>query len=144
MKRQLSERVKFLKIQDHTTAGTSAVTSDAVDTQGYGGVCLLTSFGTAASGNTVKAQYSDDDAVTDAYNDVADTSVSSGTSDEDVWIDIKRPAKRYVKFVAARGTSSTLESMWALLYEPTSMAVSNVTSGTIIGEAFIQPAEGTA
>lgn len=140
----LSENVKFVKIQDHTTAATSAVTSDAVDTQGYGGVCLLTSFGTAASGNTVKAQYSDDDAATDAYSDVTGTSVTSGTSDEDVWLDVKRPAKRYVKFVVARGTSSTLESMWALLYNPTSLPVDNTTTGTITGETFVQPAEGTA
>lgn len=140
----LTENVKFVKIQDHTTAATSAVTSDAVDTQGYGGVCLLTSFGTAAANNTIKAQYSDDDAATDAYSDVADTSTSANTSDEDVWIDVKRPAKRYLKFVVARGTSSTLESMWAILYNPTNLPVDNTTSGTITGESFVQPAEGTA
>lgn len=140
----LSEQIKFLKVKDHSAAATSAVTSDAIDTQGYGGVCLLTSFGTAAADNTVKVQYSDDDAVTDAYSDVVGTSVASGTSDEDVYVDVKRPAKRYVKFVAARGTSSTLETMWALLYNPTSLPVDNTTSGTITGEAHVQPAEGTA
>jgi len=139
-----SENVKILKIQDHTTAATSAVTSDTIDTQGYGGVFILSSFGTAASGNTVKAQYSDDDAVTDAYSDVVGTSTTSGTSDEDVWIEIKRPAKRYVKAVFARGTSSTLESVWAILYNPTNVPVDNTTSGTIAGEAHVQPAEGTA
>lgn len=140
----LSENVKFVKIQDHTTAATSAVTSDAIDTQGYGGVLVLTSFGTAAANNTVKLQYSDDDAATDAYSDVADTSTSAGTSDEDVWVDCKRPSKRYVKAVFARGTSSTLESVWAILYNPTSLPVDNTTSGTITGESFVQPAEGTA
>lgn len=140
----LSERVKFLKVQDHTTAGTSAVTTDAIDTYGYGGVLILSSFGTAASGNTVKAQSSSDDAAADAYADLEGTSVSSGSSDEDVWIDIKKPRERYIKGVFARGTSSTLESVWAILYDPVSLPVTNSTTGTIIGEENVSPAEGTA
>jgi len=139
-----SENHKLIKLADHSTAATSDVTSAAIDTQGYGGVFIFSSFGTAASGNTVKAQYSDDDAATDAYSDVVGTSTTSGTSDEDVWLEIKRPAKRYVKAVFARGTSSTLESIWAILYNPTNVPVDNTTSGTIAGEAHVQPAEGTA
>lgn len=140
----LAEKVKLLKIKDHSTADTSAVTSDTVDTQGYDGVLFVTSFGTAASGNTIKLQQSSDDAATDAYSDLEGTSVSSGTSDEDVWIDIQRPGKRYLKLVAARGTSSTLESVWAILYNARSLPVDNTTSGTIIGETTLSPAEGTA
>lgn len=140
----LSENVKLFKAADHSAANTTGVTSSAIDTQGYGGCLIITSFGTAAADNTVKVQQSDDDAATDAYSDLTGTSVASGTSDEDVWVDIKRPAKRYLKLVAARGTSSTLESIWAILYNPTSVPVDNTTSGTIVGESFAQPAEGTA
>lgn len=140
----LSDQVKLLKIQDHTTAATSAVTSDTVDTAGYDSVLFITSFGTAASGNTIKLQQSSDDAATDAYSDLEGTSVSSGTSDEDVWIDIHRPGKRYLKLVAARGTSSTLESMWAILYNARALPVDNTISGTITGEQTQSPAEGTA
>lgn len=140
----LSENAKLIKLADHSTAATSAVTSAALDTQGFGGAWIFSSFGTAAADNTMKLQYSDDDAATDAYSDVAGTSVSAGTSDEDIWIDCKRPAKRYVKAVFARGTSSTLESIWAILYNPTNVPVDNTTSGTITGEAHVQPAEGTA
>lgn len=140
----LSECSKLIKIKDHSTAATSAVTSDAVDTQGYRAALFFTSFGTAAADNTVKLQQSDDDAVADAYSDLEGTSVASGTSDEDVWIDIIKPRKRYLKFVAARGTSSTLESMWVLLYNPLALPVDNTTSGTIIGETTVSPAEGTA
>lgn len=139
-----SEECKLVKLTDHSTAATSTITSAALDTQGYGGAIIFSSFGTAAADNTVKAQYSDDDAVTDAYSDIAGTSNTSGTSDEDVWVDIKRPAKRYLKAVFARGTSSTLESIWAILYNPTNVPVDNTTSGTITGETFVQPAEGTA
>lgn len=136
--------VKLIKIQDHSGAGTSTITSDAVDTQGFGGALFLSSFGTAAANNTVKLQQSSDDAATDGYSDLEGTSVASGTSDEDVFIDILRPAKRYLKFIGLRGTSSTLESMWVLLYNPDSVPVDNTTSGTIIGEANNTPAEGTA
>ncbi len=142
-----SDQCKLIKIQDHTTAGTSTVTSSAVDmlqTDGfYQNVLLFTSFGTAASNNTIKAQQSSDDGSSDAYADLEGTSVASGSSDEDTWIDLK-PRERYVKFLALRGTSSTLESMWALLYNPRNIVETNVVSGTIIGEAHNRPAEGTA
>ena len=141
---RLSDNIKLLKIQDHTAAGTSTITSDAVDTQGYGGVMLVTSVGTAAANNTVKAQQSSDDGVADSYGDLEGTSVASGTSDEDLWIDVFKPMKRYIKFVVARGTSTTLETLWAILYRPDRGPVDNTTSGTIIGESFNGPDEGTA
>lgn len=144
MQGALSENIKFLKIKDPTADGTSAVTSDAIDTQGYDGVCVLASFGTAASGNTIKLQQSDDDAATDAYSDLEGTSVTSGTSDEDVYADAPKPRKRYVKAVVARGTSTTLGDVWALLYNPHVLPVDNTASGTIAGEINPSPAEGTA
>ena len=140
----LSENVKLIKVADHSTAATSDVTTAAIDTQGYGGCLVLSSFGTAASGNTVKLQQSDDDGSTDAYSDLEDTSTTSGTSDEDVWVEAAKPRKRYLKAVFARGTSSTLESVWAILYNPATYPVDNTTTGTIAGEAHVSPAEGTA
>lgn len=140
----LSENVKLVKIKDHSTADTTAVTSDAIDTQGYGGCLILSSFGTAASGNTVKIQQSSDDGVADGYSDLEGTSTTSGSSDEDVWVDIPKPRKRYLKAVFARGTSSTLESVWAILYNPAVLPVDNTTTGTITGEAHVSPDEGTA
>lgn len=140
----LSENVKLIKVADHSTAATSDVTTAAIDTQGYGGCLVLSSFGTAAANNTVKLQQSDDDGSTDAYSDLEDTSTTSGTSDEDVWVEAGKPRKRYLKAVFARGTSSTLESVWAILYNPATYPVDNTTTGTIAGEAHVSPAEGTA
>lgn len=140
----LSDSVGLIKVKDHSTAATSAVTSDAIDMQGYQGVLILTSFGTAAADNTVKVQQSSDDGSADAYSDLEGTSVASGTSDEDVWVDVYKPTKRYLKLVATRGTSSTLESIWAVRYGAAKQPVDNTTSGTIIGEAHVSPAEGTA
>lgn len=140
----LSDCVKITKIADHSTAATSAVTSATVDMAGYDGALFFSSFGTADATNSLKLQQSSDDAASDAYSDLEGTSVASGTSDEDVWIDITNPAKRYLKLVATRGASSTLESMWVIQYKARSVPVDNTTSGTIIGEQFNGPAEGTA
>lgn len=137
----LSSNSKFTKLQDQTAAGTSAVNSDEVDMQGFEAVVFLTSFGTAAADNTINAAQSSVSGGT--FLDLADTEVASGTSDEDVWLDIYRPTDRFVRLEATRGTSSTLESIWAIQYGPGKMKVSNVVSGTIIGELHESPAEGT-
>jgi hypothetical protein len=140
----LSERVKFVKVQDHTTAGTTAVNSDGVDmaqSGGFRGVLFISSFGTAAAGNTMEVSQSQDNS---SFADLLGTNTTSGTSDEDVFVDVYNPQERYVRAEVARGTSSTLESIWAILYDPMSEPVDNTTSGTIAGEAHVGPAEGTA
>jgi hypothetical protein len=143
----LSKKVKIIKVKDAAGAATSAVESDGVDMDqdgGFGGVLFVTSFGTAAANNTINAAQSDDDGSSDDYTDLAGTGVSSGASDEDVWLDVYRPTKRYVRLEAARGTSSTLGDIWAILYEPRVAPTSNVLSGTIVGEGHVSPPEGTA
>lgn len=145
---KLIEALRILPSSTYATAATSAVTSSAIDLspgsgQAYSGLLVFTRFGTAAVDNTIKLQQSDDDGATDAYSDLAGTSVASGTSDEIVWIDA-RPTKRYVKAVVTRGTSSTLDPIIALPYNARIEPVDNIISGTIIGEIHDLPAEGTA
>lgn len=127
-----------------TTAGTSTVTSSAIDMAGYENVICIAKFGTAAADNLLKAQQSSDDGSTDAYSDLEGTSVGVGSSDEIVWLDIKRPAKRYIKFLALRGTSTTLDAGIVLRYGSRLLPVDNTTAGTIHGDQFVSPAEGTA
>lgn len=138
----LSSGIKITKVADHSTAATSAVNSTGVDMSGYEGVIFITSFGTAAANNTINAAQGADNS-TD-WEDLTGTSVTSGTSDEDVWIDVYRPTDRYVRCEAARGTSSTLESIWAIQYGARKAPVDNTTSGTITGELHASPSEGTA
>lgn len=143
----LSERVKLVKVKDHSTAATSAVNSDGVDMSqsgGFGGVLFISSYGTAAADNIANVAQSDDDGSADDYTDLTGSAITSSTSDEDVFIDVRRPTKRYVRAEFARGTSSTLESIWAILYDPRSVPVDNTTTGTITGEQHQSPAEGTA
>jgi hypothetical protein len=128
----------------YTAAGTSTLTSAAVDMAGYEGAVCFAKFGTAAADNTLKAQQSSDDGSADAYADLLGTSVGVGASDETVFLDIKKPRERYLKFLALRGTSTTLEYMIVFKYGARSLPVDNTTAGTIHGEQHVSPAEGTA
>jgi len=144
----ISGITKLIKIKDHSAAGTSPITSSAIDMDqdgGYDGALIFTSFGTPATNNVMKAQQSDDDGSSDAYSDLLGSQTIPGASDEDVWIEVFRPTKRYLKVIATPGTSSTVESIWALLYGARDTNnVTNQVTGTIIGTQLISPAEGTA
>jgi hypothetical protein len=122
----LTDDCKITKLKDHSTANTTAITSDELDMAGYEGVLFLTSYGTAAANNTVTVYAGDTSSATAATT----TTCASGTSDEDMIIDLFRPGYRYLTFVAARGTSSTLESMWAIQYGSVKAPVTNDVSGT--------------
>lgn len=136
--------IKILNPLATAGAGTSTLTSDAIDTAGYEGIFVLAKFGTAAADNTLKAQQSSDDGDADAYADLAGTQVGVGASDELVWLRIHRPRERYVKILALRGTSTTLDALFVFAYGARSQPVDNTVAGTIHGESHVSPAEGTA
>jgi hypothetical protein len=134
---------KLVKVADHSAAATSDVTSSIVDTAGYQGVVFVTSFGTANATNTVKVQQNTANQTT-GMADLEGTSVTSGSSDEDVIVEVHKPVERYIQVVAARGASSTLESVWAILYNGDASVALNTVSGTQKAELHVSPAEGTA
>ncbi len=144
--RPLNEEIKLVKVSDVTSAGTSTISATGVDLSadgGWDGVLLFASFGTAAADNLLHAEQSPDDG-TEAYADLADSQVSAGgNSNEEQWVDIFRPQEKWVRVVADRGTSTTIENMWAILYRGRSKPYSNITAGTINGIALVSPAEGT-
>lgn len=136
---------KFTKVADHTTAGTSTITSASVDMRGYQGVIFMTSFGTAAADNIVKLQISSDDGSADDFSDVLGSAVAlGGASDEDQVLAHYRPIKRYARLSCARGTSSTLESIWAIQYGAQNLPPTSSVVGTIATEFGAEAAEGTA
>lgn len=144
MNGHLTDWAKPLKVKDHSTAATGDVTSDAVDMLGYDGVVFLTSYGTAAADNLMHAESSSDNFSSDTAADIAGSEVDlSGSSDEDQFVDIIGPPERYVRVVAQRGTSSTLESIWAIRYRTRNVPETSSVSGTIYGKKLLQPANGT-
>jgi len=114
----LSEETLLLRVKAHSTAGTDAVESDSVDMHqsgGWDGVMFFTTFGTANAANKIKARQSAND--TD-WADLDGVSVTVDTDRLSQQIDILRPEKRYVRAHATRTASSTLETIYALLYRP--------------------------
>lgn len=144
MFRNLLNDAQFTKVADHTAAGTDPVVSAIVDMAGFTGVVFLTSVGTANAGNFISVQQDDVNAA-GGMADLAGTKLISGSSDEDLIVEVVRPSKRYVQCTVTRGSSSTCESIWAIRYGAVQpQLAANSVSGTQIAELHAAPAEGTA
>ena len=143
MARNFLSRTKLVKVADHSASSTDAVNSSIVDTAGYEGVVFFTSFGTANATNSIKVQTSATNA-TDNMADVAGTSTVSGSSDEDVIVEVCKPPERYARAVITRGAASTCESIWCALYGQGAQISNNSVSGTQKAEVHGAPALGTA
>jgi hypothetical protein len=143
MARNFLNKSKLIKLQDQTANGTSAINSDIVDTAGYQGVVFFTSVSTANATNSIKVQQNTAN-VTTGMEDLTGTSVSSGTTDEDLIVEVFKPLERYLRVVVTRGASTTCESIWACLYDGTAGVTANTLAGTQIAELHVTPAEGTA
>lgn len=129
-------------------AGTTTITSEGIDTLGYNAARIFVKLGAITSGGvqSVKVQQSDDDAVADAYSDIAGTSQSWLDTEDDTirMVDIYKPGKRWLTVVVARATqNSAIDGIMVELYNPAQSVVSQ--HATVSGcEFFNQPAEGTA
>lgn len=128
-------------------AGTTAITSAAVDTLGFKCCTFIVPLGPIVSGaaTSLKVQQSSDDAVADDYTDVAGTNQTIADTDDDTvkYVDICQPGKRYLKLVISRATqNATVGSVLAVLSRPRRFPVTQGTN--VAGEQWTGPAEGTA
>lgn len=128
-------------------AGTTAITSAAVDTAGYNGCLFVVPLGPIVSGavTSLKVQQSSDDAATDTYDDLTGSAQTIADTDDDgvKYVDIVKPGKRYLKLVVSRATqNATIGSVVAILYNTRRRPVTQ--AATVVGESWISPAEGTA
>jgi len=134
----LNENVKITKIKDHSAAGTAPITSDELDMLGYDGVIFLTSLSVANAGNYMTMGQG----ATSAEAPTVAT-VNSGSSDEDLILDVQPDPNvgRYVNvIVTTAGSSTTVESIWAIQYVAKSKPITNVLSGTRALAQFSAPA----
>lgn len=143
MARNFLNANKLVKVADHAASTTDAVTSAIVDVAGYQGVVFFTSLSTANATNTIKVQQNTANQTT-GMGDLAGTSVTSGTSDEDLVVEVHQPKERYLQVVVARGVATTCESIWACLYSGSAGTATTGVSGTAAAEMHVFPAEGTA
>jgi hypothetical protein len=129
-------------------AGTTTVTSSAVDALGFNKVTFIVLLGTITAGavTSFKVQQSSDDAATDTYDDLTGTNQTVADTDDDhVRIcEIIQPQKRYLKLVIARATQNAVVGVIALLGDTGPLPITQSTSHVIGSEAFLSPVEGTA
>lgn len=140
---------KVIRVLDAVAAGQTTQTSSAIDTAGYDGVKIYSLFGaiTAGAVTSVKVQQSSDDAVADAYADLAGSSISVADDDDNQVVvhDIYRPRERYLKAVISRATqNAVIDGIVAVLY-CAAKAPTTDDATTVVGrETHSSPAEGTA
>lgn len=124
MTNYLSESCKIVQLSAAVEAGTSTIETDGVDTLGFAGCLFVCVLGTAASNNVISIKQSADDS---SYAALAGASQASGTKAV-VLLDIQNSGERYLRASIARGTSSTIEGVLGLLYNPVEMPVDNSAS----------------
>lgn len=128
-------------------AGTTAITSSAVDTLGFNECTFVVPLGTIVSGavTSLKVQQSSDDAATDTYDDLLGSNQAIADTDDDKlkYVTIVKPQKRYLKLVVSRATqNATIGGIIAILSRARNRPVTQ--GSNVAGEQFISPAEGTA
>ena len=151
MKGYLSDETKISILSTTTAgaAGSTAITSSALDMAGHDGVLFIVPVGAVVSGaaTSLKVQQSDDSGGSpDDYTDLTGTSVTIADTDDDglKYIDVRRPGKRYLKVVCSRATqNATIGGIIAIQYGKRSLSTASHGSG-VAGEQHLSEAEGTA
>jgi hypothetical protein len=137
----LSKNVKITKIKASQATATTEVVSDVVDMQGYEGVVMITTIGTANAGNYLKAKQDAVVGMTGAV-DLAGKKIVATAANEVVWLDIYRPTDRYITANIIRAGATTVTGdIYAIQYGGRKYPEANVTVDVILGELLISPAE---
>lgn len=100
-------------------AGTSDVSGSAIDTAGFEGVMHVLQLGAIVSGAVTSAKLQHSATTTDGdFTDVTGTSVTIADTDDEkvVYLDYRRPTKRYVRVLVDRGTQNATVSAVAVCY----------------------------
>lgn len=135
-----SNELKMTLVKAAQAAGTSAVTSDVIDMQGYDGVIFISRIGTANAGNYLKVQQGSLNPISDAV-DLAAKKIVAAANDQAVWVDVYRPTDRYLQAVMVRGVSTASGDIFAIRYGGRKRAEVNNITNTIIGELLVSPDE---
>lgn len=145
---QLAKHIKLQRVKTAQAAGTSAISSDVVDTAGYEGVLFIIAMGAIVAGAVTSAK-----AQQGAASDLSDAADLEGSSvaiadDADnklVYLDVANPRERYVRCAVSRATqNATVDSITAILYGPRVLPTTHDAASVAGGEAHVAVAEGTA
>ena len=99
-------------IEPHAAAGTTLLTSDAVDMEGYDGVVFIVPIedSTDTGVITLTAQHDDNSSFTSATAE-SDTATATSAADDDLnnmvlLLDYVKPTERYVRCTVTRATAN--------------------------------------
>lgn len=140
----LSNQVKIVQAGIHNDSGTSNVTGNWVDLQGFDGVMMEVIFGSVSGGgDIIKAQSADDDSGTNS-GDLAGTKQTIPTdNNQTYYIDLTNVDRRYVRLDVERdGSSTTILAANYHLYKARNLPVSH--GSGVSGEQHDRPLQGTA
>lgn len=141
MTQNLSFNSKLIMVKAGQATGTSTLTTDPIDTQGFEGVMIFGTVATVNAGNYAKAREGAASNMSDGA-DLINTKIVPTVNGNTFLIDIQRPVKRYVDSQIVRGVTTVTGDVYALLYGPHKMPTSQ--GATIDAEQHQGPAEGTA
>lgn len=127
-------------------AGTTDLTSEAIDTAGYDNITLLIDFGAITSGAVTSIKVSQCDTSGGSYADLEGSAQTVADTDDDkvFVVNIDRPRERFLKTFIDRGTqNAVVDGVIAIMGSGRKQPV---TQGAMVGgpERFSSPAEGTA
>lgn len=127
-------------------AGTTDINGATLDMQDYEGVWMVVTFGaiTANAVTSIKAQQGAQSDLSDAADLAGTAQTIADTDDEKTfYIDLYKPAERYVRLVVDRGTqNAVVASAEYIQYEPRKAPTSH--GSNVSGETHVSPSEGTA
>jgi predicted secreted protein len=135
----LSEEVKITTVAA-VAAGTSTITSTALDMAGFDGALFIIRLGTPAADNSVKITQCD--TTGGSYADLTGTKVGDHATDTPLIVDIKRPREQFLKYVVTRTTSTTIDVALIIQYKSRNRGITQPTNTQI--ERWSSVAEGTA
>lgn len=128
-------------------AGTTDINGTTLDMQGYDGVLVLVTFGTITTDavTSIKMQSGAESDLSDAADlEGTGQTIADDDDEETFYIDLVRPAERYVRLVVDRGTQNAVVAA-ATYIQYKARAVDVASHGSdVSGEAHVRPDEGTA
>jgi len=143
----ISKRTKLQRVSNAVAAGTTTITSSAVDTKGFRGCRFIVPFGAIVSTGVQSVEIHQATTSTGTYAAMAGTNVALADTDDNkiVNIDIRSPREQFLKCVVNRATAnSTVDGIFAELYDPAIVPTTDDATTVIGSELHVAPAEGAA
>lgn len=131
-------------------AGQTTLTGAACDTEAVAcdGVLVVVHMGgiTTAGVQSLKVQQSDDDGNEDDYSDLegSEQTIADNADGKVFMVDVKRPAKRYLKVIVERATQDSACSAMYYLYGLRNLPATHASANVGGYEKYVAPDEGTA